>query len=152
MSSKLATTMARRNLSWWSLPWRGTEEMSSTKDWQTALETGNFAVSTDLAADYFDDPTIQLARYVSRDLSPSNHSGSTDRFLDALYIGQAIATDARERARIVREFERHALTDAYTVPFLWWNRTVVSSVKFKGWNMSPSHYICQNLADVWLEE
>jgi peptide/nickel transport system substrate-binding protein len=137
---------------WAEIGVHATQEMLSTKDWQTALETGNFAVSTDLAADYFDDPTIQLARYVSRDLSPSNHSGSTDRFLDALYIGQAISTDARERAKIVHEFERRALTDAYTVPFLWWNRTIVNSVKFKGWNMSPSHYIGQNLADVWLEE
>jgi len=33
-----------------NLPWRATEEMSNTKDWHTALETGNFAVSTDLAA------------------------------------------------------------------------------------------------------
>jgi peptide/nickel transport system substrate-binding protein len=137
---------------WRAIGVRATEEMANTKGWQTALETGNFAVSTDLAADFFDDPTIQLARYVSRDLSPSNHSGSTDRFLDALYIGQAITTDVRERARIVREFERHALTDAYTVPFLWWNRTIVSSVRFKGWHMSPSHYIGQDLADVWLEE
>jgi peptide/nickel transport system substrate-binding protein len=137
---------------WREIGVHATQEMSNTKGWQTALETGNFAVSTDLAADFFDDPTIQLARYVSRDLSPSNHAGSTDRFLDALYIGQAITTDARERVRIVREFERHALTDAYTVPFLWWNRTIVSSVKFKGWNMSPSHYIGQDLADVWLEE
>jgi hypothetical protein len=38
--------------------------MSSTKDWQTVLETGNFAPSTD----YFDDPTVQLAWFVSRDL------------------------------------------------------------------------------------
>ena len=129
-----------------------TQEMLSTKDWQTALETGRFAAATDLAADYFDDPTIQLARYVSRDLSPINHSGSTDRFLDALYIGQAISTDPQQRAKIVRDFERHALSDAYTVPLLWWNRIVVSAKKFKGWNMSPSHYIGQDLSDVWLEE
>jgi hypothetical protein len=63
VSSKLATTMARRYLPWWSLPWRATEEMSSTKDWQTARENGNFTVSIDLAANYFDDPTIQLAGY-----------------------------------------------------------------------------------------
>jgi peptide/nickel transport system substrate-binding protein len=137
---------------WREIGAHATQEMLSTKDWQTELETGNFAVSTDLAADYFDDPTIQLARYISRDLSPSNHSRSTDRFLDALYIGQAISTDVGERAKIVREFERRALTEAYTVPFLWWNRTVVSLEKFKGWNMSPSHYIGQDLADVWLEE
>jgi peptide/nickel transport system substrate-binding protein len=129
-----------------------TQEMLSTKDWQTALETGRFAAATDLAADYFDDPTIQLARYVSRDLSPINHSGSTDRFLDALFVGQAISTDVRQRTKIVREFERRALTDAYTVPLLWWNRIVVTSQKFRGWNMSPSHYIGQDLATVWLRE
>ena len=129
-----------------------TQEMLSTKDWQTALEKGTFVAAIDLAADYFDDPTIQLARYVSRDLSPINHSGSTDRFLDALYIAQAIGTDPRQRIKIVRDFERHALTVANTVPLLWWNRIVVTSAKFKGWNISPSQYIGQDLVDVWLQE
>ena len=137
---------------WREIGVQATQELLSTKDWQTALETGHFAAATDLAADYFDDPTIQLARYVSRDLSPTNHSGSTDRFLDALYIGQALSTDPLQRAKIVRAFERHALNDAYTVPLLWWNRIVVTGEKFKGWNISPSHYIGQDLADVWLEE
>ena len=106
----------------------------------------------DLAADYFDDPTLQLARYISRDLSPINHSGSTDRYLDALFVGQAISTDVRQRANIVREFERHALSEAFTVPLLWWNRIIVTAEKFKGWNVSPSHYIAQDLADVWLQD
>src|SRR5580700_10423198 len=107
---------------WREIGVRATHELLSTKEWQSALETGKFAAAIDLAADYFDDPTIDLARYVSRDLSPSNHAGSTDRFLDALYIGQAINTDLRERMKIVRDFERHALTEASTVPLLWWNR------------------------------
>jgi peptide/nickel transport system substrate-binding protein len=137
---------------WREIGVRATHELLSTKDWQTALEAGRFAAAIDLAADYFDDPTIQLARYISRDMSPINHSGSTDRFLDALYIGQAMSTDPRQRAKIVREFERHALSTANTVPLLWWNRIVVNSEKFKGWSMSPSQYIGQDLADVWLEE
>ena len=127
-------------------------ELVSTKEWQGALETGKFMAAIDLAADYFDDPSIGLARYVSRDLSPSNHAGSTDRFLDALYIGQAISTDPRERMKIVRDFERHAVSEASTVPILWWNRLVVSAAIFKGWNMSPSQYIGQDLADVWLDK
>ena len=137
---------------WREIGVHATQEMLSTKEWQAALEKGKFAAAVDLAADYFDDPTINLARYVSRDLSPSNHAGSTDRFLDALYIGQAISTDTRERAKIVRDFERHALAEANTVPLLWWNRLMVSSAKFKGWNMSPSHYIGQDLSDAWIEQ
>lgn len=122
-----------------------------TKGWEGALEKHAFEVAIDFGGDYFDDPTLQLAKYVSSDLSPSNYSGSTDRFLDSLYVGQAVTTDPRQRARIVREFERHALTEAYAVPFLWWNRIVAASAAMKGWHLTPSHYLDQDLAEVWLD-
>jgi peptide/nickel transport system substrate-binding protein len=121
-----------------------------TKDWQAALEGGSFDVAFDFTGDYVDDPTLQLAKYVSRDLSPSNYSRSTDRFLDALYVGQAISMDPQQRVRMVRDFERHALTEAYSVPILWWNRIVITSANLRGWSMTPSHYIGQDLTDVWL--
>jgi peptide/nickel transport system substrate-binding protein len=62
-----------------------------------------------------------------------------------------VTTDPRQRAKIVREFERHALTQAYSVPFLWWNRIVAASPAMKGWNLTPSHYLEQDLAEVWLD-
>ena len=86
----------------------------------------------------------------SHDLSPVNYSGSTDRFLDALFIGQAVTSDPRQRAKIARDFERHALTEAYTVPLLWWNRIVATSSALNGWSITPSHFIGQDLTDVWL--
>ena len=51
---------------------------------------------------------------------------------------------------LVREFERHALTQAYTVPILWYNRIVPTTANVRGWNMTPSQYIGQDLADAWL--
>ena len=135
---------------WHSIGVNATQVKMNTKDWQASLEGGRFAVAFDFAGDYFDDPSLQLTKYVSHDLSPSNYSGSTDRFLDALYIGQAISTDPQQRARIVRDFERHAITQAYAVPILWWNRIVITSATLKGWYMTPSHFIGQDLTDVWL--
>ena len=128
-----------------------TENALPTKEWQNDLQAGNFTVALDLAADYFDDPTVQLTRYVSHDISPLDHSEATDRFLDALYVGQAVNGNARERTAIVGAFERHALNQANSVPFLWWNRIIVAASAMKGWHMSPSHYIGQDLADVWLD-
>jgi len=128
-----------------------TQEKLNTKDWQAALEAGKFAVAVDFSGDYFDDPTLQFAKYVSRELSPSNFSSSSDQLLDALFIGQALTTNPRERARIVRDFEKRALTEAYTVPILWWNRIVATDARVKGWHMTPSHYIGQDLTEVWLE-
>lgn len=123
----------------------------NTRDWQAALETGKFAAALDFTGDYFDDPTLQMAKYVSRDLSPSNYSNATDRVLDALYVGQAISLDQRERVAIIRDFERRAMTEANAVPLLWWNRIVVTSSRLKGWVMTPSHYIGQDLTDVWID-
>ena len=119
-------------------------------DWQKKVAAHDFDVAQDFQGDFYDDPTIQLAKYVSQDLSPVDYSGATDRFLDALYIGQAVTTDPRERAKIVHEFERHELTEAYTVPLLWWKRIVVTSARLRGWNITPSHFIGQDLADVWI--
>jgi hypothetical protein len=44
-----------------------------------------------------------------------------------------------------REFERHALTEAYSVPLLWWDRIVATSAKLKGWEITPRHFIGQDL-------
>jgi peptide/nickel transport system substrate-binding protein len=134
---------------WRSIGVTANEVRLSAKDYQLAVQSGHFAVALDLGGDAFDDPTMQLAKYVSN--APSNNAHSVDPTLDNLYVAQATSTDPQQRAKIVREFEQRALTEAYSVPILWWNRVVVTSASVKGWNMTPSPYIGQDLADVWID-
>jgi peptide/nickel transport system substrate-binding protein len=138
--------------SWKQIGVTVTQQKFATKEWESALQKHEFQVAIDFGGDYFDDPTLQLAKYVSSDLSPSNFSGSTDRLLDGLYVGQAVTADTRKRVLMVRDFERRALTEAYTVPFLWWNRIAAASTAMKGWNLTPSHYLEQDLTEVWLDK
>ena len=137
--------------SWRALGVTTNQDRRNIWDWQKVIDSGDFDVALDFSGDFYDDPTIQLTKFVSHDLSPVNYSGSTDRFLDALYIGQAVTSDPRQRAKIVRDFERHALTEAYTVPLLWWNRIVATLASLKGWSITPSHFIGQDLTEVWLD-
>jgi peptide/nickel transport system substrate-binding protein len=137
--------------SWTAIGVETTVKKLNIFEWQKEVEAHDFDVAQDFQGDFYDDPSIQLAKYVSQDISPVDFSGVTDRFLDALYIGQALTTDPRERVKIVREFERHALTEAATVPLLWWDRIVVTSVQVKGWHITPSHFVGQDLTDVWLD-
>jgi peptide/nickel transport system substrate-binding protein len=138
--------------SWKEIGVESTQNRQKISDWQKIVDSRNFDIALDFSGDYYDDPTIQMTKYVSQDLSPVNYSASADRFLDALFIGQAMTVDQRQRIKIVREFERRALTEAYTVPLLWWNRIVATSAKVKGWSITPSHFIGQDLADVWLDQ
>ena len=45
----------------------------------------------------------------------------------------------------------YSLTQAYSVPILWWQRIIVYNKKIQGWYMTPSHYLWQDLGDVWLQ-
>jgi peptide/nickel transport system substrate-binding protein len=136
---------------WRAIGVTANEVRLNAKDWHMALESGHFTVAFDYEGDAFDDPTLQLAKYVSHSVSPSSYAHSFDQTLDDLYVGQATSTDPRKRADIVRDFERRALTEAYSVPILWWNRIVITPASLRGWNMTPSAYIGQDLADVWID-
>jgi peptide/nickel transport system substrate-binding protein len=138
--------------SWREIGVETVQQRLDIREWQKIVDRGDYDILLDFAGDFYDDPTIQLTKYVSQDLSPVNYSGSKDRFLDALFIGQAMTTDQGQRAKIIRAFERHAFTEAYTVPLLWWDRIVATSSKVKGWTITPSHFVGQDLTDVWLDQ
>jgi peptide/nickel transport system substrate-binding protein len=137
--------------SWKTIGIETTIDARPIAEWQNVVDQGNFDIAQDFTGDFFDDPTIQLTKYISQDFSPVNFSGSIDRFLDALFVGQAISVDPQKRAQIVRSFEEHALKQAYAVPLLWWNRLVAVDSFVKGWSITPSHFIGQDLTDVWLD-
>lgn len=117
---------------------------------KAALLGGNFDVGLDANCYDTDEPDNQLRLYLSHDRSPVNSSHATDRELDALFDRQKRATSEAERTALIRQFERRAIEQGYVVPVVWWHRIVVRQTQIRGWHMSPSHYLNQDLASVWL--
>ena len=58
----------------------------------------------------------------------------------------------KERRATLRAFERRFLDEAYQVPFLWLNRTVGLSARVQGFEMTPTHFVNQDLGGLWLKE
>ena len=127
-------------------------ERHAPRDFLNAIQRDNppFDAALDFACDYADEPNLQLARYLSHDRTATNYGRHTDRALDSLFERQAGESDRRKRYELIREFERRALRLAYTVPVLWWQRAVVMDRTVRGWHVTPSHYLGQDLAEVWL--
>jgi peptide/nickel transport system substrate-binding protein len=123
-----------------------------TKLWQDRVAKGDFDVAVEFQADFMDDPTAQFSKFLTKALSPSGYSGHTDTKIDDMYEKQRRTLDPVERMKLVHEMDRYALTQAYNVPLLWWQRIIVNHKKIKGWHMSPSHYLFQDLTDVWLDQ
>jgi peptide/nickel transport system substrate-binding protein len=116
------------------------------------MRSGEFDAIIDFQGEGVDDPSIVFARGVSADVSSYNPSGFIDRKIDDLYARIDSEFDPVARKALVREFERHSLTEAYQVPFLWLNRTVAMPAKLKGFIMTPSHFLNQDLGGLWFAE
>ena len=123
-----------------------------TKTYFDSLVAGNFDVAIWPATEPADDPTAMLYYFIGHAASTMSYARHDDKKLDEIYEKQNRTLDAAERVRLVHEFDRHALTQAYEVPILWWNRIIVHNKKIKGWTMSPSHFQGTNLVDLWLDE
>jgi peptide/nickel transport system substrate-binding protein len=115
-------------------------------------EGGTYDAALDFNCDFMDEPNLQLQKYISADKSPINYAHQIDRKLDELYDRQSGELDKNKRYALLREFEQYAFEKAYTVPIIWYHRLVVLHKQVKGWHISPSHYVGQDLADVWLAQ
>ena len=117
------------------------------------LRGGNYEISIDFNCDFMDEPDLQLIKFISSDKSPINYARYKDPVLDDLYEKQSRVTDPKERLKLIRGFEKRVLDErAYQFHILWWQRIIPHWAKVKGWKITPSHYLNQDLRDVWLAE
>lgn len=123
-----------------------------TKLFFDAMKDGNFDVLVEFISDFADDPTAQFDKILTKKLSSQAASGHTDAKVEELFEKQARTVDPVERKKIVNELERYALTQAYSVPILWWQRIITNNKKVKGWEHQANHFTASDLVNVWLDE
>jgi peptide/nickel transport system substrate-binding protein len=87
------------------------------------------------------------------DVSSINYSRYVDRTLDELYQKQSRALDPDQRRRYLREFEKRLLDEeAHYIFTFQWYRIVPHSARVRGWTITPSHFLNNQLDTVWLAE
>jgi peptide/nickel transport system substrate-binding protein len=128
-----------------------TQRPLETAAWFSALRSGDFDVSIAANCGYIVEPDLDLAVFMSADRTDGNYGRYTDRVLDGLYDRQARSRDPEERKKLVREFERRLLDEqTRIIPTLWWHRIIPHSARVRGWTITPSHYLNNQLDAVWL--
>ena len=69
-----------------------------------------------------------------------------------LYEKMLRETDFAKQRALMREFEKYVIeTEAHEIWVVWWYRIIPHRSYVKGWKISPSHYLNQDLATVWLD-
>ena len=105
----------------------------------------------DFACGYIVEPDLDLHRFVTtsrRQLRPHK-----DKVIDELYQKQGGPLDPEERKKLLRALEKRLLDEEVHVFYtLQWHRIIPHSAKVKGWTITPSHYLNNQLDTVWLAE
>ena len=112
---------------------------------------GEYQVALDAFCADTDDPKPLLLQYLSKSRSPRNMTRNANPQLDALYDTFKASTDEKQRAALAVEMQKKIITDANSVPVIWYSRLVAHVSSMKGWKIIPSHFANQDLADVWLD-
>ena len=127
------------------------QEVIEAAKYYAELRGGNFEVAADFHCSYIVEPDLALFKFQSADVSHVNYSRYTDRTLDELYQRQSRATDREERRRAIREFEKRLLDDEVHYIFTFqWHRIVPHNARLRGWTITPSHFLNNQLDTVWL--
>jgi peptide/nickel transport system substrate-binding protein len=113
----------------------------------TRVRNGEFEVANDFSVQPADEPTPFLSKYVTG--AANNYSGASDPALDALFEQQKRTLDIGERRKLIAAFESRLLNEAYVVPLFWSGRIVGLPPNLRGWNITPSHWLNQDLATLW---
>jgi peptide/nickel transport system substrate-binding protein len=119
----------------------------------SVLRKGEFEAAVDFQCGYIVEPDLDLYKFTSKSRNPSNYSFYDDKVLDDLYQKQSRAQDPEERKKYVREFEKRLLDEeAHYLMTLQWHRIIPHSSKVHGWQITPSHYLNNQLDTVWLSQ
>jgi peptide/nickel transport system substrate-binding protein len=112
-----------------------------------------YAVSIDVNCETAVNPLLDASKFISDDRSGKNWANYQDRVLDELFDTMNRTVDVAEQRRLMRQFEKRVLDEqAHMLITLWWYRIVPHRASVRGWQISPSHYQNQDLANVWLAQ
>jgi peptide/nickel transport system substrate-binding protein len=127
------------------------QEVVEASQYHPLLKRGDFEVAMDFQCGFIVEPDLDLVRFLST--SDANYGKHKDTVIDDLYHRQAQTTDPEERKKIVRQLEKRLLDEEVHVMYtLQWHRIIPHHSKVKGWTITPSHYLNNQLAEVWLSE
>ena len=119
----------------------------------TLRKSKKFDVSIDFNCQAVVNPLLDVSKFISDDISSNQYGSYQDRELDKLFDAMNRAGDPADQRSIMRKFEKRALDEqAHAFITLWWYRIIPHRSYLKGWKVSPSHYLNQDLSYVWIDK
>ena len=138
---------------WRKIGVQATQRVLPTGPYTEALRHGDFAVAIDAECQNIVNPLLDGTKYLPHSVSDANYGNYDDPTEIDIYDRMLREPDFARQRELMRQFERRVLdTEAHESFLLWRYRIVPYRSYVKGFKISPSHYVNQDLATIWLDK
>src|SRR6185369_7166340 len=130
-----------------------TQRVLPSGPWVAAERAGDFSVVLQANCHSVVNPLLDVQPYLSSSVSKQNYGNYEDPREQELYEKALHETDPATQKQVMFQFAKHVMdTEAHKIVLPWWYRIVPYRSYVKGWKISPSHYLNQDLANIWLDK
>jgi peptide/nickel transport system substrate-binding protein len=130
-----------------------TQRVLPTAPFFDALRHNAFDVTMDFNCQSVVNPVMDVSKFLPHSVYSENYGNYEDPKEVKLYDAMLHETDLKKLQEQMREFETYVLgTQVHEIMTPWWHRIVPYRSYVKGWKISPSHYINQDLSTIWLDK
>ena len=138
---------------WSKIGLKATQRVLPTGPFYEALRNNDFDVTLDFNCQGVVNPLLDVGKFLPHTVYTENYGNFEDQKEIDMYQAMLHETDTKKVRSMMREFETYVLdTETHTIMTPWWYRVVPYRSYVKGWKISPSHYINQDLANIWLDK
>ena len=117
------------------------------------MRTGGFDVVLQANCHSIVNPLIDVQPYLPPSVSAENYGYYEDQKEIDLYDKALHETDPVKQRALMTDFSKYVMDDqVHELMILWWYRIVPYRSYVMGWKISPSHYVNQDLANIWLNK
>jgi peptide/nickel transport system substrate-binding protein len=130
-----------------------TQKVVPSGPWFQAMRSGNFAAVHYPICRSTVNPLLDVQAYLPSSVSAENYGYYEDPQELEIYDKLLHEGDPQKQHALMVEFEKLVMdTQAHATKIIWWNRIVPHRSYVKGWKISPSHFLNQDLSTVWLDK
>jgi peptide/nickel transport system substrate-binding protein len=138
---------------WSKIGLHATQHVLPTGPFFDALRNNAFDVTVDFNCQSLVNPLMDVGKFLPHSVYTENYGNYDDQRDIDLYQAVLHETDPNKQRDRMRDYETHVLdTQAHMIMMPWWERIVPMRSYVKGWKISPSHYVNQDLATIWLDQ
>ena len=137
---------------WAKIGVKSEQHVRPTPQFYAALRKSHeFDVSIDFNCQSVINPIADVTKFLGS--SGNNYGQYDDQVLEETYGKLARASTLDEQRTLMRQYEKRALDEeAHMGLTLWWYKINPHRSYVKGWIAPPSHYLNQQLDNVWIDK